>query len=174
MITQELSNQLQKIIESKGMKLYDIETLRENDLLLLRISLFKQGGISLQDCEDISTIISPILDVELQNIESYHLEVSSPGIERILKKPTHFLYSIGEQVEIRLYNKTTIKGRLHSYHNENIEIIPLQQKSPVKSKKPQCNQHINSDISEAPLSIALKDCKKVKTIFDWNTYQLQD
>ncbi|RDU67086.1 ribosome maturation factor RimP [Helicobacter didelphidarum] len=176
MISNELYNQLETLIQAKDMGLYDVEFLRENDSLLLRISLFKQGGVSLEDCELISSLISPVLDVELENMESYFLEVSSPGLERVLKKPAHFLYSIGDIIEVRLMDKTVIRGILMNYQHEIIEIQITQENLPrkkikssgvVDSKK---NLSIQAQDSLVQIEhIALKDCKKVKTLFDWDS-----
>ena len=91
MITQDLHDKIESLITQKGLELYDIELLKENESMILRISIFKKEGISLDDCENISTLIAPLLDVELSDLEAYHLEVSSPGVERNLKKPKHFL-----------------------------------------------------------------------------------
>lgn len=147
MIDTQLQEKIQNLIESKGLNLYDIEVLKENNEILLRISLFKQGGVNLNDCEEITNLISPLLDVELQNVENYFLEVSSPGIERVLKKQNHFKYSINELIEIKMNDKTTLRGILLDYKNDIIEI-----------KKD----------SKDVLQIPLGECKKVKTIFEWN------
>lgn len=152
MITDKLYSDIQNICESKGLNLYDIEMLKENDSILLRISLYKKSGITLDDCEEISNIISPLLDVELENLENYNLEVSSPGVERVLKKPNHFKYSLGELVEIRMLDKSVLKGVLKDFDNENIMIesrLDSKKKGAIESKK-----------------IPLKDCKKIKTIFE--------
>lgn len=141
MINEQLYNNIQNICESNGLNLYDIEILKENNDTLIRISLYKKNGITLDDCENISNIISPLLDVELENLENYHLEVSSPGIERVLKKPNHFKYSVGELIEVKLSDKSVIEGVLEGFDNENIIIESKQ--------------------------IPLKECKKIKTIFKW-------
>ncbi len=164
MINQELYNQIESIVKQKGMILYDIELLRENKELLLRVSIFKKEGVSLDDCETISKIISPMLDVELDSIDSYNLEVSSPGIERILKKPQHFLCSIGQKVEVKLNDKTTIKGILEKYDLDSIEIKEI-----VKSKK-NIKEKSNNEIKTH--NIYLSDCKKIKTIFEFDSYCL--
>ena len=164
MITQDLQDKLSALITQKDMKLYDVELLKENEIMILRISIFKQGGVTLDDCEAISTLISPLLDVELADLEAYHLEVSSPGIERTLKKPQHFLCSIGQKVAITLLDKSILTGILESYNNQEITIkeIPKPAKNKQKIMEKGTKQH----------TILLHECKKVKTIFEWNHYEL--
>ena len=145
MISDSLRSQIALLIESNNLKLYDIEFLKEDSNMILRISLFKKGGVSLEDCENISHLISPLLDVELQDMPSYNLEVSSPGIERVLRHEYHFLCSIGDKVSIRKNDKSIIKGILKNYTKDNIEV------------------EIDNNIQIIPL----KDCKKVKTYFEW-------
>ncbi|MWV62629.1 ribosome maturation factor RimP [Helicobacter saguini] len=142
---------LEKVIESKGLKLYDIELLKENDEMLLRISLYKKGGVNLQDCENITNLISPLLDVECQELENYTLEVSSPGLERVLKKERHFLLSKNDLIQIKMNDKSTIKGILKDFKDN---ILSVEVKDSKDSKT---------------LQIPLSECKKVKTFFEFNS-----
>lgn len=104
--------ELEEIVESCGCTLYDVSVLRENEAQILRISVIKDGGVSLDDCELVSQSISPFLDVKDVIKDAYTLEVSSPGIERVLKNPRHFMLSCGEMVQIRLLDKQEIVGVL--------------------------------------------------------------
>lgn len=108
----ELESQIAKIVEKSGYFLYDIEIVRENDAHIFRISITSKDGINHQDCQKINDLISPLLDVYDPISGEYFLEVSSPGLERILKKPNHFKLSIGDKIEIRLMDKTKISGIL--------------------------------------------------------------
>lgn len=142
MIDEELKNSIENIVRSKNLNLYDIELLKEDGELILRISIHKQDGITLEHCEEISNLLSPILDVKLDSLENYFLEVSSPGSERILKNKIHFKYSVGELIEIKTKNKEKIEGILESFDEENIFIkangatknIPLQECKRIKTK----------------------------------------
>ncbi len=167
MISQEVYKQIESIVAQKGMILYDVELFRENEELLLRISIFKHDGISLDDCEMISKLVSPMLDVELDSIDSYNLEVSSPGVERVLKKPQHFLCSIGQKVEIRFNDKTTMKGILENYDSN---ILEVRETIESNSKKKNKGEVKNDELKLH--SIPLDRCKKVKTIIDWDSYTL--
>ena len=98
LISQELQAKIQKLVESFGCKIYDITTLKENENQILRISITKKPSVSLDDCQEVSLALSPLLDVEIPNFEKYYLEVSSPGIERPLKTKKHFEDARGELV----------------------------------------------------------------------------
>lgn len=114
MIDNELESKITQIVESNGYNLYDIEILNENNSHIFRISITAPNGINHDDCQKISDIISPLLDIYNPIEGQYSLEVSSPGVERILKKPNHFKLSIGEIIQITLLDKTKIRGILSS------------------------------------------------------------
>ena len=107
-----LEESIKLAVENLGAKLYDISTLRENDKNIFRVSVTAQGGISLDKCAEISRMISPILDIEEPMNGEYVLEVSSPGIERKLKKKEHFICSIGEKVKVKDFSTDIFKGTL--------------------------------------------------------------
>ena len=86
-----------------GTVLWDVEYLREGGENYLRITIDKEEGVGIADCEKVSRILSDILDTEDPIDESYSLQVSSPGVERELKCPAHFKSFIGEAVRLRLY-----------------------------------------------------------------------
>ena len=112
MINSELESKIKKIVEKNNYFLYDIEILKENNSHIFRISITSKNGINHDDCQKINDLISPLLDVYDPIEGEYFLEISSPGIERILKKPDHFKLSIGDTIEITLLDKTKIIGIL--------------------------------------------------------------
>ncbi len=81
---------VQPVLEDLGFELVDLEYKRENRGWVLRFFLDRDGGITLDDCADASREISTLLDVEDLISTAYNLEVSSPGLERVLKKPADF------------------------------------------------------------------------------------
>jgi len=99
--TQQIADLVQPVLEDLGLELVDLEYKREPHGWTLRFFLDKDGGITLDDCADASREISSLLDVEDIIQTAYNLEVSSPGIERPLKKLEHFSRFIGEQVKIK-------------------------------------------------------------------------
>ena len=92
-------------IENIGYDLYDVEYAKEGPNYYLRIFIDIEKGIDLDDCEKVSNEINEKLDEADYIKEQYYLEVSSPGIERILRKDSHLEQNIGEQVEVKLFKK---------------------------------------------------------------------
>jgi len=92
-----------------GVELVDVEYRREGGRWYLRLFIDKPGGVGLDDCEAVSNAISPVLDEEDFIPQSYFLEVSSPGLERPLKKPSDFERFRGRKVKMTTY--TPVNGR---------------------------------------------------------------
>ncbi|MEG1857316.1 MAG: ribosome maturation factor RimP [Pseudoflavonifractor sp.] len=97
------------IAAENGCSVWDVEYIKEAGTWFLRVYIDKPDGISINDCEAVSRALSDALD-EADPIEaSYTLEVSSAGMDRVLKKPEHFAAYLGSEVEVRLYRP--IAGR---------------------------------------------------------------
>ena len=93
----------QPIAAENGCSIWDVEYVREAGTWFLRVYLDKEGGVTIDDCEAVSRPLSDALD-EADPIEgSYTLEVSSAGIDRVLRHPEHFAAFLGAEVEVRLY-----------------------------------------------------------------------
>jgi ribosome maturation factor RimP len=107
-----LEESIEMTVKGCGVELYDIITTKENDRDIFRIYITSKDGVSLDKCAEVSRLISPILDVDEPMYGKYNLEVSSPGIERKLKKPRHFMVSIGENVRIKDFEKNILTGEL--------------------------------------------------------------
>ena len=117
-----LEESIKLAVESLGAKLYDITTTKEHDRNIFRVLVTADGGISLDKCAEISRMISPILDIDEPMSGEYVLEVSSPGIERKLRKKEHFIASIGEKVKIKDFATETYKGELIFADNDKIVV----------------------------------------------------
>lgn len=117
-----LEESIKLSVESLGAELYDIVSTKENDRNIFRVLVTAKGGINLDKCAEISRMISPILDVNEPMSGEYNLEVSSPGIERKLKKPQHFKASIGENVRIKDFATEIFKGELLNADDDKIVI----------------------------------------------------
>ena len=117
-----LEESIKLAVESLGAKLYDIVSAKEHDRNIFRVLVTTPNGISLDKCAEISRMISPILDVDEPMGGEYILEVSSPGIERKLRKKEHFIASVGEKVKIKNFATETYKGELISADNEKIVV----------------------------------------------------
>ena len=91
------------VAEEQGIVLWDVEFVREGAEMILRLTIDKDGGVGIDDCEKFHRAIDPLLD-EADPIETaYRLEVSSPGIERAITRPEHFAAMKGSEVEVKLY-----------------------------------------------------------------------
>lgn len=98
--TEEL---LKPILDGRGFELWDVEYVKEGADYYLRAYIDKEGGITIDDCVDVSRALSDELDREDYIEDQYILEVSSPGLGRILKKDKDFERSIGRVVEVKTY-----------------------------------------------------------------------
>ncbi|MDR3644845.1 MAG: ribosome maturation factor RimP, partial [Clostridia bacterium] len=94
----------QPVAEELGLELWDVEFVKEGASWFLRIFLDKDGGITLDDCERFHRRIDPVIDEADPVAQSYYLEVSSPGVERELKKPGHFEHELGKPVRVKLFH----------------------------------------------------------------------
>ena len=117
-----LIDDIEKIINSYGAKLYDSEIIKENGEDIYRVYIIKDGGVDLDLCANISRDASPILDIEPPISGEYRFEVSSPGIERKLTKPKHFINSIGEKVKVKVKGEGKLKGTLIDANEDGIKV----------------------------------------------------
>ncbi|MCC2163544.1 ribosome maturation factor RimP [Brotaphodocola catenula] len=107
-------------------ELVDVEYVKEAGNWYLRSYIDKQGGITVDDCEVISRLLSDWLDKEDFIEDSYIMEVSSPGLGRPLKKDKDFERSLGEEVELRLYKprnrQKEFTGILKAYDKDTVTL----------------------------------------------------
>ena len=123
-----LRNRLNPAIEDLGYELYDLEDLQSQGQRILRVSIDHEQGIQLEDCVRIDQKLQKLLDENDLIDEAYTLEVSSPGIFRILKNPEHFRRFSGERIKIRLKKKINgmrqAIGKLCSSTEDGIQFLP--------------------------------------------------
>lgn len=117
-----------KITDANGFELVDVEYVKEAGEYYLRVYIDKEGGISLNECEVVSRALSEILDEKDPIKENYFLEVSSPGLDRPLKKEKDFIRYQGRDVEIKLYKPMNgtkqLEGELVGLtEDKNIKVI---------------------------------------------------
>ncbi|MDD6202564.1 MAG: ribosome maturation factor RimP [Lachnospiraceae bacterium] len=121
--TEEL---LKPITEEHGVEIYDVEYVKEGSEWYLRAYIDKPGGVTIDDCENVSRALSAKLDEDDFIEDAYILEVSSPGLGRALKKDKHFEKSIGMEVEVKTYKpidkEKQFTGILKSYQDGVITI----------------------------------------------------
>ena len=119
---------LNPAIEDLGYELYDLEDLQYQGQRILRVSIDHEQGIQLEDCVRIDQKLQKLLDENDPIEEAYTLEVSSPGIFRVLKNPEHFRRFSGERIKIRLKKKINgmrhATGKLCSSTDDGIQFLP--------------------------------------------------
>ena len=117
---------LAPIVERFGVEIYDVEYVKEGKEFYLRAYIDKPEGVNIQDCENVSRALSDVLDEEDFIPDAYILEVSSPGLGRVLKKDRHLEKSIGEAVELKTYKpidkQKEFEGILKAYDAESVTI----------------------------------------------------
>lgn len=101
----------ESLVESEGISLIDVEYRREPKGWVLRLFIDKQGGVTLDDCAVVSNQLGDILDAKTNWDRPYHLEVSSPGVDRPLTKQKHFIYFEGRPAVIK--TNRLIEGKKH-------------------------------------------------------------
>jgi ribosome maturation factor RimP len=100
---------LAPVVQSKSLELWEVEYVPGRNGGLLRLYIDSSEGITVDDCADVSHAVSEVLDAEDPIPGNYTLEVSSPGLDRVLRTPEHFARFIGEAVRVEM--KTAINGR---------------------------------------------------------------
>ena len=140
---------IEPIIVGLGYTLYDIIYEKEGKDFYLRIFIDSLKGISLDDCESVSNAITDKLD-EMDIIKDmYFLEVSSCGLERVLRKDEHLKNELGNEVELKLYKplngKKQYNGILEAFSSDTITL----------------------QIDNKQHKIQRKDISQIKTLFNW-------
>lgn len=123
---------VEPLISEMDLNLVDIEYKREAGGWVLRVYIDKEGGVSLDDCANVSQEIGVLLDVRDIIPHSYNLEVSSPGLDRALKQTKDFLRYRGKKVKVRCFepigNRRNFTGTIKDVENEAVIIIDSEGK----------------------------------------------
>ena len=102
-VTELVAEFARPIVEAHGCELWDVEYVREGSDYFLRLYLDKEGGVNIDDCEAVSRAVDPILDEKDPIPGSYHFEVCSAGLERVLKRRSDFQRFLGSPITVKLY-----------------------------------------------------------------------
>ncbi len=100
---------LEPTVEALGFELWGLEHLSQGRHSLLRLYIDGENGVTVDDCAAVSRHVSAVLDVEDPISGEYTLEVSSPGVDRLLFRLDHYLIYVGEWIELRM--RTPFEGR---------------------------------------------------------------
>lgn len=150
-IEEKIENRLTNIIEDLGYKLYDVQYAKEGKDYFLRIFIEKEDGeIDLDDCEKVNNAITDVLDEEDYIKEQYFLEVSSTGVEKMIRKKKHLKANIGEFITVKLFkpvegSKEYI-GKLIDYNDMDIII----------------------EVENETVNLERKNISLIKKYFDWD------
>lgn len=140
---------LEETINQLGYDLYDVYYVKEGPDYYLRIVIDKKDGIDLDDCEKVNNAINDMLDEADYIKDQYFLEVSSPGLERILRKEKHFESQIGNLIVVKLFKaidkQKEIQGILKEYNDNNITL----------------------EADEKQITIEKNNISVAKTVFEW-------
>lgn len=147
-IEEKIENLISKTINDLGYDLYDVEYVKEGKDYFLRIYIDSEKGIDLDDCEKVSNAINELIDKEDYIKEQYFLEVSSSGVERVLRKDKHLKANLGKEVSIKLFKqingKKQYKGILKDFDENFITIF-----------------------DEEEIKIDRKNVSQIKTVYNW-------
>jgi ribosome maturation factor RimP len=147
-----LQSDIESIVKSVDLELYDAVIVSENDETIYRISIMskevedgKRKGVSLDTCVELTHMISPLLDVTPPVSGDYRLEVGTAGIERKLMNIGHFKKSIGEKVSILHSGKEKTRGTLLKVEGSKVFV----------------------ETDEETADVEFNDIIKAKTYFEW-------
>ena len=147
-----LQNDIESMVKSIGLELYDASVVSENDETIYRVNIIsseiedgKRQGVSLDTCVELTHLISPLLDVTPPVSGEYRLEVGTAGIERKLVNINHYKKSIGERVSLVYSGKEKARGILTKVEGTLIFV----------------------DVDAETVEIEFHDIIKAKTYFQW-------
>ena len=114
------------VVRELGYTLWDVEYVKEGSEWYLRITIDSPEGITIDDCERVHRAIDPVIDAHDPIENAYHLEVSSPGVERVLRTDAHLAAFAGEEVEVRLFapenGKKSLRGILGEANEQTVTL----------------------------------------------------
>lgn len=122
--TARLIELIEPVLRAEGKELVELEFRRESHGWVVRLYIDQDEGITVEDCAQISRVVGDLLDVADLIQIPYHLEVSSPGLNRPLRKPRHFENVVGKIIEVRtlepLGSRRKFKGVLVGIEQDRI------------------------------------------------------
>ena len=138
-IAQSVMNLIEPVLESEGLELVDVEYKKEGSNWFLRVYIDKEGGVNVADCQKVSHLTGDLIEVEETIKTPYSLEVSSPGLNRALKREKDFLKFKGKQIRVQsvlpIDNRKKFVGILADFKDQTVFLefdeksieIPLSQ-----------------------------------------------
>jgi ribosome maturation factor RimP len=123
----EVEGEIRRIAQERGCELLAVESSGTGRNLVLRLVIDREGGVTLEDCERVSREVSPLLDAEGGIPHAYHLEVSSPGLDRRIYSAGDAERFLGRLVKVRssipVEGSRNFRGRLESVDGDRLRIV---------------------------------------------------
>lgn len=133
-----------------NLEIYDVIYEKQGKDMYLSIYIDSEKGISIEDCENLTNYINPILDEKLDIKDAYFLEVSSSGLEKVIRNDNHFEKFLNTNIRVSLFKpidkQKEFEGILKEYTNDTVTI----------------------SIGENDKVFSRKDIAIIKTVYDWN------
>ena len=138
-VSQAVMDLIEPVLIAEGLELVDVEYKKEGKTWVLRIFIDKEGGVTVEDCQKVSHLTGDLIDVEETITTPYNLEVSSPGLDRVLKREKDFLKFKGRQIRLislsPIDNRRKFTGILKDFKSQTVILefdgrvleIPLRQ-----------------------------------------------
>ena len=125
-VTQSVIELIEPGLLAKGFELVDVEFKKEGKNWVLRVFIDKEGGVTLEDCQKISSLVGDLIEVEEVIEPAYTMEVSSPGLNRVLKKEKDFIRFSGKKIGVQchapLNGRKKFTGILKDFKNQSIRL----------------------------------------------------
>lgn len=148
-LAQDLSDMITPVVEGAGYRLWDLSVTKAGKRTVISITLDREGGATLDGIAEASKLIAPILDDHASLIDAYHLEVSSPGLERSLTRPQHYTWSLHLDVTVsHRADGTLVRSRG--------KIVDVGENS------------LTLETQDSSIVISFEDITKAHTVFDFD------
>ena len=125
-VSQAVVSLIEPILMAEELELVDVEYKKEGKSWVLRIFIDKEGGVTIADCQKVSRLTGDLIDVEETITTTYSLEVSSPGLNRVLKREEDFLKFKGRQIYLHslspIDNRKKFNGILTDFKDQTVFI----------------------------------------------------
>lgn len=125
-IVQSVTELIEPVVHDENLELVDVEYKKEGKNWYLRIYIDKDGGVSVEDCQKVSRQIEDMIQIDEIIHSAYILEVSSPGLDRPLKKEKDLLRSIGKKVSVTTYSpidkQRNFVGIIKDFSNQTLSL----------------------------------------------------
>lgn len=125
-IVQSVTELIEPVVRDENLELVDVEYKKEGKNWYLRIYIDKDSGVSVEDCQKVSRQIEDMIQIDEIIHSAYILEVSSPGLDRPLKKEKDLLRSIGKKVSVTTYSpidkQRNFVGIIKDFSNQTLSL----------------------------------------------------